>query len=391
MKCPDTGKLQEYIDCELDINLKKEVENHISGCDKCSKTVKKLKENDDFTFSKLKNLRAFSEDNFVPTHILHTNAPSEINGIKQFESKKGVNNFMIKHKKAITAAIISAAVITCITVQPVRTAIASTLSIFRVQKMEAVSITLNDIKEIRDKLSSSNPEIDMDKIGKIKIDGGEYVNVTQEELKTKAGFDPAFPSALEDIKAEIGVALPASMELTLNVPNINEILKTLGAEKLLPSDIDGKTFTVDFSSGVNLNYSTDKKYINIAQTMAPVIHVPDNVDVDSIYESLVELPLIPQNLRNQLLSIKDWKTTLPIPVIEEETEEIDLNGTKAFLFTKDFEDASVTIEHSSGGTQKIPDKNSDYSSIMWYKDGIIYNISGNISGDEIVDIAKSMR
>lgn len=389
MKCPKLETLQEYIDCELDIALKKEIENHILSCEKCSKALNNLKENDDFVFSKISSYREFTNDRFVPP-IQSSETNKDLTN--RVEKKRGVYDIMMKYKRIATAACAAILITTCVTVQPVRSAIASTLSIFRVQKMEAVNITINDLQEIRNKLSSGQPEIDMDKIGKIKVTGGQHKTVQKEILKSVAGFNVAFPSSMEGKSVQIGVTEPASMDLALNVPNINDILKTLGATKLLPSEIDGKNFNVAFASRVSLNYNYDNKNINIIQTMAPEVRVPDGVNVDKIYESLIELPIIPQNLKSQLLSIKDWKTTIPVPVMEGETQEITINGVKAYVNSREAtHNNSTSITYTNDGKQKVMQNNGPFASVIWYKDGIIYGVSGNVTRDEIIAVASSMR
>lgn len=378
MKCPDIEILQAYIDCELDITLKKDVEFHISTCSKCSEVFNRLKDNDDFAFSKIVSYKQFAEEKFIPSSSVPMPVTFEN---KNMNYKRGVFDFMKKYKRFGAAFCAAAVIVTCITVQPVRSAIASTLSIFRVQKMEGINITLKDLEEISSKLESNQSDINIDKIGNIKHEGGQLKNVEAGEIKNVADFEPLFPSVLEGNKVKASIVEPSSMELTLNVENINQLMKTLGSTKLLPKEIDGKTFFINFSSQVMLDYYNDDnngKYVCIIEMKSPEIKVPSGVNVDEIYGSLVDLPILPKRLQQQLKSIKDWKNTLLVPVVESETEEININGVKAYISSKD---DMQNNENSSGS----------YSSIIWYKDGIIYGIQGNVSKDEIINIAKSMR
>ena len=87
-----------------------------------------------------------------------------------------------------------------------------------------------------------------------------------------------------------------------------------------PAEVDGKTFRIDFSRQVMLSYNIEgKKNIGLTEIKAPEISVPQGVDVDALYASLVELPVLPENMQKQLKSIKDWKSTLYIPVMEKDT------------------------------------------------------------------------
>jgi anti-sigma factor RsiW len=67
MKCPDSGTIQAYIDGELDIKNKKEVENHIINCNDCTHLYKSLKSNDDFVFEKMTSYKNYNEAQFFKT------------------------------------------------------------------------------------------------------------------------------------------------------------------------------------------------------------------------------------------------------------------------------------------------------------------------------------
>lgn len=371
MKCPDTGILQAYIDGELEIEQKKAVENHISMCTECSDAYNELKNNDDFAFAKMKNYRQYFEDNLIPRSV-----PARAEKQKKSKpfSTKGVFDFMTKYKKLAAAACVVIAVTTCITVQPVRSAIAGTLSIFRVENVKGINISLQDLQDIQKKIEMKEAEINMDDLGKVKLDGGKRRSASVEEVKSIPDFTVALPSSLADIKPNVDIIEPATVSFALAVENFNSVLKSFGATRLLPESVDGKTFSANFSSRVFMNYKMNDRQITVTQLKAPEIIVPDGVDVDEIYSSLVELPILPKDLQTQLKSIKDWKNTLYIPVVEAEMEEVAINGAKGYV---------------SSDTNR--ENNTVRSRVIWYNKGIIYTINGNISKDEILTIAQSMR
>lgn len=371
MKCPDTGILQAYIDCELEIEQKKDVENHISTCTKCSAAYNQLKDNDDFTFTKIKNYRQYCEENLIPPSVP---ARAENHKLNKLVSTKGVIDFMTKYKKFVAAACVALALTACITVQPVRSAIAGTLSIFRVENVKGINISLQDLRDIQTKIEMKESEINMDNLGKVKLDGGKKRSASVEEAESIPDFTVALPASLADTKPNVDIIEPATVSFTLAVDNVNSVLKSFGSTKLLPKSVDGKAFSANFSSQVYMNYKMNDRQIAVTQLKTPEIIVPDGVNVDEIYSSLVELPILPNNLQTQLKSIKDWKNTLYIPVVESEMEEVDINGAKGYV-----------------SSDTNPESNSIRSRVIWYNKGVIYTVSGNISKDEILTIAKSMR
>lgn len=287
---------------------------------------------------------------------------------------KGVFNNMLKQRKFIAAACAALLVTACVTVQPVKTALASALSIFRVENVKGINITLEDMQEIQQKLSSGKGEISLDKMGSIVVNGGHKRVSSQEDVKNLADMNVAFPSLLSSEIPNINVVEPTSIDFTLNVENVNEIMKSFGATKLLPGNIDGKTFKIDFASQVTMNYSVNGKPIAIMQTKSPEITVPEGVNVDEVYNAVVDMPIIPQNLQSQLKGIKDWKNTLYIPVVESEMTEVDINGAKGYM-SKDYHNSEDTSE----------------SAVIWYKKNVIYVVSGRIDNEEILKIARSIK
>lgn len=371
MKCLGNDILQAYIDCELDIEMKKDVENHLLICEKCNMTYKELKTTDDFVFGKMSNYKQLIDANANPKEerLKPTN--------RNWDTLKGVPlimNMLSNYKKIVASACALVLVTTCLTVQPIRAAISDALSIFRVEEVKGIKISMEEIQQIQDKLKGKSGEFNMDSIGKVKTSGKERKPISPDELKNITDFPVLIPDAMQDYTAQAYNIEPGTMEFTLNVQNANSILQSFGAQKLLPESIDGKTFAINFSRTVNVTYSSIDKRYTITQTKSPEIVVPEGVDVDEIYNSVIELPILPQDVQRQLKSIKDWKSTLLIPVVGAETKEIDINGNTGYIYS--------THDAHRDTTQ---------SGLIWVNNGVIYTIVSNTTSSDLIDLAKSMR
>jgi hypothetical protein len=369
MKCPGNDVLQAYIDGELEIGIRKNIETHLGDCDKCKSQLAVLKENDDFVFAKIKGYRQHFEECSVPSRPQIGVRPQDIN-----MDNKGVFNYMKKYKKFVAAACAALLIITGVTVEPVRAALSNMLSIFRVENMKGITLTLEDMQQIQKNLASGQGEISLDKMGSVKMQGGKSRASSQEDVKNLSDFAVAFPTVTSGTIQNINVVEPGSAEFTLNVKNVNQIMKSYGAAKLLPENIEGKTFKVALASQVTMKYTVNGKQIVILQTKSPELTVPEGVNVDEVYSAVVEMPILPKNLQTQLKSIKDWKNTLYVPVVESEMTGVDINGAKGYM-TKDYGDSEDAHE----------------TAVIWYNKGVIYAVSGKIEGSEILKIARSMR
>ncbi|MDP4091548.1 MAG: DUF4367 domain-containing protein, partial [Bacillota bacterium] len=155
--------------------------------------------------------------------------------------------------------------------------------------------------------------------------------------------------------------------------------KSLGAKELLPRSLDGKTFTINLPRQLNLQYIINGSSCSILETKSPEILAPEDVNIDEIYNSLVNLPVIPQDLQSRLKSIKDWKNTMYIPFVQSSMEEVDINGTKGY---------ASDINSLNG---KAQDPNNPQSAVIWYKDGVFYGIQGQGCKEDIISLARAMR
>jgi len=367
MRCVDSGTIQAFIDGELDIAVKKDVENHIKSCRKCSEAYDGLKKADDFAFGKLTGYKQFCEEYYNPDDKKFYSKKHDAGTIL---SKKEVKGFMFKYRKIAAAACIAASITLCVTVQPVKAFISEALNVFRVENVKGFKVTLSDMEEIRTKLAQKEGEINIESMGKIISEGFDTREASADEAKTAAEFSVLLPPDVENRNAKIMTTEPGKIEFTLKVNNVNEALKSFGAEKLLPENLDGRTFTAKFARQVDLSYNIDGMTYNVVQTRSPELAVPADVNVDEIYNCLVELPIIPGDMREQLKSIKDWKSTIYLPVIDAEPEEVDINGAKGFV-----------AEKKDGGG----------SMLVWYDDGNIYSVDSSAGKDDILQFARNLR
>lgn len=361
MKCPSEGTIQRYIDGEVnDIDMK-EIEIHLFQCSKCKEIYNELNSTNSFAMGKLQDYK--SEFNINPIKIESINI--------EVKSKKGVFKDMKKYKNIAVAACAALVITTCVTVKPIRAAVMDAVSIFRVKDIKSVSISLEDIKNLETALAERKPNFDIDKIGKVNFQGGEHKNITLEEAKTELPFTVLIPKNIPAQNTEnISIETPAKIDFALNVENVNEILKSLGGKKVFPKTLDGKTFSLNTAGILNIRYkypATDK-YITVTQSKVPELKAPTEANVDEIFNALSELSVLPPQIQNQLKSMKDWKNTLYVPNVENNLEELTIDGMKAI---GSFED--------------------NYSSLLILKDDVLIAVSGNVDKNEAIEIVKSMR
>lgn len=383
MRCPLYGELQAFIDGETDDIRSKEIEEHLLGCQKCRDDYNELLEINHFTNKKLEIYnKAIDADDVIDITVKKFQDTTKNS---KFDLRRVGINYMIKNKRILASTCAVLILTLCISVQPVRAAISNALSIFRVENVKSIGMTVEDLTKLQREISSHKAQIDLDKLGKINTTGGETVELSPGEINKLTDFKVLLPS-MELLKViKTSSITPAHIQFDLNITNTNNLLTSLGAEpgKLLPTNLDGKSFSIDLPRTVNVDYDLNGKNINLIETQSPQLQVPAGVDVDEIYNAMIELPILPDNLQKQLRSIKDWKNTIYVPVVKSQMEEVDINGARGYV-------SDNGILGDLKNSQRV-NKSSNSSFVIWFKDKVFYEVCGNASKEELINIAKSMR
>lgn len=129
-----------------------------------------------------------------------------------------------------------------------------------------------------------------------------------------------------------------AITLSLNVDEINSVMKKLGAEKLLPASVDGKAITLRMGEGVSADYrfvDADEKerYVHLSISPVPVIDMDPSIQAEDAYEAIIRFPALPTNLKNVLVkSTRISEGEVPFPLITDgEVTKSVLEGTDVFF------------------------------------------------------------
>ncbi|MHB8172358.1 MAG: anti-sigma factor family protein [Thermincolia bacterium] len=121
--CYDEGVLLAYLDGEVESNEGKVIKGHLATCPKCRQTLAELDQNRAFTNNRL---------------ALYIRAVSRERTAGQ-KTGKGVSKIISNHKKLV-AAVAVAGLALSFSFEPVKAAAQDFMTIFRVEKVETVTI-----------------------------------------------------------------------------------------------------------------------------------------------------------------------------------------------------------------------------------------------------------
>ena len=376
--CYDAGSWQAFLEGEVSDAGKAEMEEHLQFCETCRETLQREMENLAFTNTRLSAYLYSPQRSDVDTGSAWDRF--EDSSIKQNETsaRKGVLKMLSRYRVAATAAAVLLALAASLSFAPVRSAASELLTIFRVEKVKTVNISPSDMAGIEKAIREGTGQIDIKNFGQMEFNGSQASGrASLEEARAAVDFQLNLPAVLPGnfSAPEIYKNSGGTLNFTLDTVNANQVLKTFGSEKLLPAELNGKTFTVQIPAQITANYKgPDNNRIFIGLGRSPELVAPGS-DVLQIRDALLALPFLPDSLRSQLASINDWQHTFIVPNIGGSSQEVDVAGVQG-VFIK-------TPQGEANG--------SEISSLVWQKAGVVYTVSGNLTVEQALTIANSMQ
>lgn len=158
----------------------------------------------------------------------------------------------------------------------------------------------------------------------------------------------------------------------------------------LPERFHGVTLVINLPSVALLDYSSGSQasgsggkpspsasasgqglMLLVGQAGELTAGVQGNVALDELREFLLGLPGLPPDLVRQVRAIKDWRTTLPLPVPADVVQwrETTIAGGPALLMSE------------SSGLGSVA---------LWQRDGRIYGVAGTLPAAELKRVAESL-
>ncbi|MED4583059.1 DUF4367 domain-containing protein [Brevibacillus choshinensis] len=389
MKCADAGMIQAYLDGECSASESEMFRDHVKQCDQCRLKLEELFALEAWTANTLE------QELFRPVDKVRVDTEaawqafsrkigqSEGHGKPvQLGSQKKVlkrswKDMNKKTKKWVTGTSAAAVLVVSLSFPQVQAAASDLLSIFRMDKVEFVKVTKQDLQEVEAWMSSGRAgEMELKGIGKLWIDEAgqkdkENRSYNSREAAEKAGVKlPALPKGLDVESVDISPSF--TLQLEINVEKANKLLAQMQVDQQFDEKLSGKRFSLHVPESQNIWLRSGENSLNYMVVDAPELKAPEGVDLEQLRNTMLALPFIPDNVKKQMLSIKDWQHTLPMPYMtdkDSKMKEVKVNGTDAVL---------ISSEHNS--------------QIIWQEDGHIHMLQAydKINGDELLEIAKKM-
>lgn len=391
MKCVDTGFIQAFLDGECSSKESKQFLLHLEYCETCRIQLDELSALDSWTREKMEH--AFSETNDVKVNTeaawqRFTQSIEKTTDTYALERQTITNRATIRRswnqmnkqtKRWVTGASAAAVLAVSLSFPQVQAAANDFLSIFRMDKVEFVKVTQEDLQELEQWIANGNVgEMELKGIGKIWIDENDQEKLEQrnhyynsKEAAVKAGVK--LPELPKDVTVDsVDVNSPYTMYMEIDADRANKLLAQLQVEARFDEKLSGKRFSLKIPQMQHVWMTVGEENIGYSVVDAPELSAPEGVNLAQLRETLLALPFIPDQVKKQMISIEDWQHTLPVPYMadgESEMKEVKVNGQNGMLITGNYN-----------------------SHLMWQQDGQIHMLEGSEKNtDGLLDFANQLK
>ncbi|TCP52743.1 anti-sigma factor RsiW [Tumebacillus sp. BK434] len=369
-QCPQEERIQSYLDGELSRDERKELARHLDHCALCTQTLHELKRlaawSDEALQESLSPLPLAAEIDVEAAwekFQARLAAPAKTMEAPQAhppQPKRSWFTMAKKYQKWAAGTVAAAVVLSVLTIPQVQAAAGDLLSIFRVNKIESVKINSEELRSIEQLFyGTEGGEKTIKGLGTFTAEQPQESQSFESPESMKAAGFPVVP-APQGYAMNAGSFHPAyTVQMELDTVKANKMLQQIGAGVQFDNKLDGKKFSLTLPETTSYHFSKEQSYFSYQVIGALQLDVPADVDVEELRRTILASPLIPSGVSKQLASIKDWKSTLPIPLIEgqDKVEDVTVAGHKGLF---------IQAHYGDGGT------------LVWEKDGKIHMLESYI-------------
>ncbi|WP_400162822.1 anti-sigma factor family protein [Brevibacillus sp. TJ4] len=389
MMCREEGFIQAYLDGECGAEEGERFTEHLHSCESCQQKLDELARLEAWSKEKLDEMLS------TPTAPLRVDADAawqrfseKIGSSKktvtmqafnknQATEKRGWKAMKKQTRRWVMGMSAAAVVAVSLSFPQVQAAASDLLSIFRVNKVEFVKLSEEDLRQAEYWISrAEGGEFDLNGIGKVWIDENDqaeqrsvwYDSVEEAE---QAGVKlPVLPDGVKVTGVDVVDAFTIYMEL--DVEKANQLFAQLQMKERFDEGLNGERFSMHVPESMSLSITEGDNHFNYQIVGALQLEAPEGVDLDNLRETVLALPFIPDNVKKQMLAIDNWQQTLPIPYVESDdnrVKEVKVGGNKGLLFSSDHR-----------------------TNLVWQENGTLHYVDGyEVKEEQILNLVEKLK
>ena len=334
--CADSTMLRTHLD-----HPEAELDAHLDECDVCSGLLRSVAADAGYVRTQLDRLAA--SDDLRPVDVEAALAAVRA---EMAQPVAVLPTPVTAQRRSVGRRLLSSAAVVLVVAgvaftPPGRSAVAATLDAFRGERLQAVSVDLDEwaAAPLYEGMRA------LDAIGDVDLSGldepTEVADVAAAE--DLAGLDaPELPGVPDRV-----VAL---------APGIARIVLESRPDNDVPPALDGAALVVEVpgAMGTIFGPADGSPEIVVGRSGSLVIRA-EGAPLEDIRELLLSVDELPVELRRQLADIDDWRSTIPIPVPLDGPgwEELEIDGREALAFGDDSGLGALVLRHDPDGVTVV--------------------------------------
>ena len=291
-------------------------------------------------------------------------------------------------KKSLPVICAAAVLLAAVLIQPVRAAAESVLSIFRVEAVRTINITVTELQEIAGfmkahALAESGPEDRLEEaLSSIRAQTKPLASISEFDA-----FPVRLPAALETETPSLSAVEARTDTAALDTAKLNSALSELGAATLVDGGLNGASVSVTLPPAFFAEYE-DVVFI---ATQTVTADAPDDV-LNALKSAVLSIPGIPDTLRAQLAPISPKTRDVYLPVIEGLGRTVDLGGATGYLYsTGELARVLSMLPQTADSAAVGRLQEANATALVWTNGGVLYCLIGDMSDSALAQIARTVR
>ena len=150
----------------------------------------------------------------------------------------------------------------------------------------------------------------------------------------------------------------------------------------MPQGLDGQSITVRMPASVMQRFGKDTRHLMVIEGTSPEVALPLGTDMKQLGEIGLRVLGLDADEARRISASVDWRSTLlvPVPTNAASFRQVDVNGHKG-LFIRMSDAAEGGPGHRDGGGAMV----------MWTEGERVLAVQGNLSGEDVLEVAQSLR
>ncbi len=276
-----------------------------------------------------------------------------------------------------------AAIVALFAFPSVRVSAQNMLDLFRVRKFAAVKFDPARF----DKLKSTVKEdqaLEVFDHEKLQDPGPPQYFTSLAPAAAAAGLPASRPTYLPFglVADTVTVEGEAAMRLTVHEAKLTALLQSLNLSDVqVPAGIDGKSVEVRKPRILIQRFVNGSRHAALVQSQSPEVQVPAGVDVERLGEIGLRILGLDAGEARRVATATDWRSTLvvPVPLTASTFRQVTVHGQPALLIT------------TTGAPDGDRRGRQDGSICLWSESDRVFGMVGNVSENEILQMAESVR